>query len=956
MDRYEYKVRIAQIKSLIENGEFYEALQIVNTIDWRRVRSIQTLCMVSEIYKVNRKYDEARDVLLLAYNRYPGARSVVYALCELAIKTERITEAVHYLKEFTQIANGDSGMYVLQYKLYQSQGVGIEERIEVLKKLKSLDYQERWAYELAKMYHEIGQESQCIAECDEMIVWFGHGSFVNKAMELKMLHAPLTPEQQKKYDHRNDWKRGGAVLLEEREDELREEETYPEEKPAEEPVAEVQEAPKDEIPIEIKRVEASNQPTKKIPQKEIEAQLRAEDIKIHPVNLDKFSTMNLQAELKKNMAEFSAKTGFQLREVEQPIESIKFVPKREPIMAMPAPEEMEEITEEDVAEISSETPVTEEPQAETENIVLMREDPVQETAEEPVQEVAEEQESDDDFGADADYVSDETGRIDLEGILEDWNRRAEAHGKNRIARAKRKSLEQTNDIVNDLAEVIPGFRTAPIPEIPDEEIMTESGMEELTVEDTEAEETESAEAQTEEITAEENVSEESALEAVEAIGSEEEISEETASEDAEQSETESEEDETEDSVAETETDIEAETEETAENDDEDAEAHEAAIAGVIAEAAEAVTEKTESALDTADTEGDDTDAEQSSMRHETLEETTDLSGILTGELPVTTGGAFVSRRFVETADDIEDDDIPPMPETDKTAEAAAMEDDDDDEDYVPRKPHITPDIRVGHSRKYIAPSAREAEGFDEEEKEIFSEFLTTHDLPEDIRGTIDGMNMQGNTGNVVITGNVQSVRLKLAQALAKYWEAKSASFDGKIACIDANKFNTKSVSKSLDALHGGILVIAHAGDLENSTLLDMKKYLENKDSRAIVILEENNIAASRMQKNYGWFVEIFSQTIEVPTYTNDDLVFHGREYARGKEYTIDDMGVLALYTRIDEMQTADHFVTVDEVEEIVDQAIRHADRRTPQHFLDLIVGKRYDDNDLIVLREKDFVK
>ncbi len=898
MDRYEYKVRIAQIKSLIENGEFFEALQIVNTIDWRRVRSIQTLCMVSEIYKVNRKYDEARDVLMLAYNRYPGARSVVYALCELAIKTNRITEAVHYLKEFMKIANGDSGMYVLQYKLYESQGVGIEERIEVLKKLKSLDYQEKWAYELAKLYHEDGQESQCIAECDEMIVWFGHGSFVTKAMELKMLHTPLTPEQQKRYDHRNDLRRSAAYL---KYDEEEEEENYPEETPVEEPVKVKTEVPKEEIPIEIKKVEASNQPTKKIPQKEIEAQLRAEDIKIHPVNLDKYSTMNLQAELKKNMAEFAAKTGLQLKEAEMPIEPAMPVESaKEPIKLTFAgeeelPEENAATAEEEVLPLYEVKNAPEEIQEESETAKAEEEitesEETAETAEAesvPAESEENEEEPENGLGADADYVSDETGRIDLDGIMEAWNRNAEQHEKARIARAKIKSLEQTNDIVSELVGVIPGVTTAPIPEIPEEAleepVLSDTDMTELSPESTE----ESADSETE--------------------------------------------------------------------------------------------------------------AETSEMKRETLEETTDLSGVLTGKIPVTTGGVFagvdeeaaeesdpeqeeeevqeskpnniIYRRFTDTGDDEDDEEIYPVQEaSEENEESAALEeaeelpaaemaddDEDEDEDYVPRRPVIAPEIRIGHSKKYIAPSAREAEGFNEDEKEIFAEFLSAHGLPEEIRETVDGMAMQGNTGNVVITGNEQSIRVKLAQALARGWQAKDDSFEGKIACIDANKFNTKNVEKSLNALNGGILVIAHAGDLEDSTLLDLKKYLENPEAQAIVILEENNMAARRMEKNFGWFEGIFNQKIDIPTYTNDDLVFHGREYARGKEYTIDDMGVLALYTRIDEMQTADHFVTVDEVEEIVDQAIRHADRRTPQHFIDLIVGKRYDDNDLIVLREKDFAR
>ena len=202
MDKYEYKVRADEIKELISKGEYVQAAEIADTIDWRRVKSIMMLCTISDLYKINRRYEDARDMLLLAYERRPGGRTICYSLCELSIKMEEFVEAVEFYKEFVQVAPKDPGRYVLQYKLYEAQDVSLEERIAVLEELKKRDYREKWAYELAYLYHRIGLAARCVEECDELILWFGDGKYVIKAMELKMLHQPLSAEQQAKYDRR----------------------------------------------------------------------------------------------------------------------------------------------------------------------------------------------------------------------------------------------------------------------------------------------------------------------------------------------------------------------------------------------------------------------------------------------------------------------------------------------------------------------------------------------------------------------------------------------------------------------------------------------------------------------------------------------------------------------------------------------------------------------------------
>ena len=256
MDKYEYRIRAEEINALIDKKEYVEAVKIADTIDWRRVKSVMMLCKVSELYKINRRYEDSKEILLLAYDRNPGSRKIVYSLCELAIKLEETVQAVEYYKEFVQLAPRDTGKFILQYRLYEAQDVSLEERIAVLEEYKKRDYREKWAYELAYLYHRIGLATRCVEECDELILWFGEGKYVIKAMELKMLHCPLTASQQEKYDRRFE----------------KEEPTYENNGEATNEQAEDDSA----LPIEIKAIEPSDGPTAKIPSKEVEEELDQE--------------------------------------------------------------------------------------------------------------------------------------------------------------------------------------------------------------------------------------------------------------------------------------------------------------------------------------------------------------------------------------------------------------------------------------------------------------------------------------------------------------------------------------------------------------------------------------------------------------------------------------------------------------------------------------------------------
>ena len=337
MDKYEYRIRAEEINALIDKKKFVEAVKIADTIDWRRVKSVMMLCKISELYKINRRYEDSKEILLMAYERNPGSRKIIYSLCELSIKLEETVQAVEYYKEFVQIAPRDTGKFILQYRLYEAQDVSLEERIAVLEEYKKRDYREKWAYELAYLYHRIGLATRCVEECDELILWFGEGKYVIKAMELKMLHCPLTASQQEKYDRRFQTQEPVSEEREETETEQKTEDSA--------------------LPIEIKAVEPSNAPTTKIPSKSLDEHLKEEieeikagepeadtynqpveeeqevaqaeapeeeqtkesdevpitqpdddlDIKVKTIDVDnEYSTMNLQQELAKSLAKFMA--------------------------------------------------------------------------------------------------------------------------------------------------------------------------------------------------------------------------------------------------------------------------------------------------------------------------------------------------------------------------------------------------------------------------------------------------------------------------------------------------------------------------------------------------------------------------------------------------------------------------------------------------------------------------
>lgn len=958
MDKYEYKVRLQEIKDLIAKGEYVEAASIADTIDWTKVKSVMMLCTISDLYKINRRLEDARDLLLLAYDRYPGGRSIVYSLCELFIKMGDVVQAVEYYKEFVQIAPKDTGRYILQYKLYEAQDVSIEERIEVLKELKSKEYIEKWAYELAYLYHRIGLATKCVEECDELILWFGEGRYVMKAMELKMLHEPLTPSQEEKYAEMK-----GEIVRQKAAEEAGE--VYPE-------------APEEEKPEE----EVDESPTKEILTSD------PDDIQVKVMNVGQYDTINMQKELAANMKELwdqktdkepEAEGDTDLQETKR-LDSLadaledftmaetKVIETDAVKEALNQSEEQGEVffgetsemtpvsAEESSAEITEETleqpmeaPVqsgqstvpeaaapkaeekqeAEEPQEEEPETVVL---PAREIEEhinaqpvmkpriaatidphKPLPEGMEKMlgmEYDGQISMvvpEAEQVEKQiTGQISLEDVLAEWERVKKENEQKRMEEVQQHILQQTGAMFTEfeaatrdgLLEKLEKGKTIPTDEVEELEEYQEPVQEDSEDYEDSAEQDEfldeSYDDYEEPVENTEEYTEES-----EAIDADTEAEEEVEAIDA-------------DTEAEEEPDAAAaDTEVEEEPDTADAEAEgEAAAEAVDDTAAEkAGTEEPDAAdADTeAEEEPDATDADTE-----------------VGEEPDATDAA---------AEAVEDDV--------KDAETDAV---------------VKDKKALGQKKGKPVRKAGKEQGrrFTAEEKELFGSYLQNKHTREQILNAIDKISLAAYTGNIILTGEEGMDTLTLAKKLMKEVQQTDSNFSGKIAKISSESLNKKGIAPVFDRIVNGALIIQKANKLSDDSVKDMQKVMNQEHKGMIVILEDTRGGAHKLLKKHPELKELFNIEIHVEALDNDSLVSYGRKYAEEQEYGMDEMGVLALHTCIAERQTIDHIVTIEEVKDIIDDAIQHANRKTLGHFFDIIVAKRYDEEDRIILRENDF--
>lgn len=957
MDKYEYKVRLQEIKDLIAKGEYVEAASIADTIDWTRVKSVMMLCTISDLYKINRRLEDARDLLLLAYDRYPGGRSIVYSLCELFIKMGDVVQAVEYYKEFVQIAPKDTGRYILQYKLYEAQDVSIEERIEVLKELKSKEYIEKWAYELAYLYHRIGLATKCVEECDELILWFGEGRYVMKAMELKMLHEPLTPSQEEKYAEMK-----GEIVRQKAAEEAGE--VYPETPEEEKPEEEVDESPTKEI--------LTSDP---------------DDIQVKVMNVGQYDTINMQKELAANMKELwdqktdkepEAEGDADLQETKR-LDSLadaledftmaetKVIETDAVKEALNQSEEQGEVffgetsemtpvsAEESSAEITEETmeqpmeapvqsgqstvpeaaaPKAEEPQEEAlqeeepQVEVLQEEEP--ETVVLPAREIEEHinaqpvmkpriaatidphkplpegmekmlgMEYDGQISMvvpEAEQVEKQiTGQISLEDVLAEWERVKKENEQKRMEEVQQHILQQTGAMFTEFEAATRDGLLEKLEKgktIPTDEVEELEEYQESAQEDGE---------DYEEPAEQDEFLDESYDDYEEPVENTEEYTEESETADA---------------------DIEVEEEPDAAATEAEGEAAEEAVDDT---AADIEVEKEPDAA-AADTEvEEEPDAADTEAEGEAAEEAVD-----------------------DAAADTEVEEEPDA--TDAAAEAVEDDVKDAETDAV-AKGKKAPGQKKG---KPVRKAGKEqGRRLTAEEKELFGSYLQNKHTREQILNAIDKISLAAYTGNIILTGEEGMDTLTLAKKLMKEVQQTDSNFSGKIAKISSESLNKKGIAPVFDRIVNGALIIQKANKLSDDSVKDMQKVMNQEHKGMIVILEDTKGGAHKLLKKHPELKELFNIEIHVEALDNDSLVSYGRKYAEEQEYGMDEMGVLALHTCIAERQTIDHIVTIEEVKDIIDDAIQHANRKTLGHFFDIIVAKRYDEEDRIILRENDF--
>lgn len=933
MDKSEYKLRAEEIKDLISRGEYAQAAEIADTIDWRRVKSVMMLCTISDLYKINRRYEDARDMLLLAYERRPGGRTICYSLCELSIKMEEYVQAIEYYKEFVQVAPKDPGRYILQYKLYEAQDVSLEERIAVLEELKKRDYREKWAYELAYLYHRVGLAARCVEECDELILWFGEGKYVIKAMELKMLHQPLTPEQQEKYDHRFDapgshipsqnsvqdneysgnesyeqsYAKDGSYDQEQgyaQDGSYDQDQSYAQDSSYDQNQSYVQDSGYDQVngdtqiydPVQPAQQETPTQPVQ-------------DDYDIHVKTMDvgQYNTINLQAELAAGLREVlgeepkgdtaKATSDSITRSIVAPMMDSDTESLDYPEIAEVSEDDLEPETEQiegsevffgETGEIGDLSQV---PEVETEEILpeepasLKKQDVVPElskaevepeatTPVEPPKELANvlAQESDGQIS----LVMPEAESIEkqITGQINIEDILAEWERKKKENLEKREE-EVRQHVLQQTGAMFTEFEQA----VRDgllEKLEKEKAVDADTVTDTDE------------------------VEELEEIA---DVNDETEKAPAEVSEEEPE-------PEPADTDI-VDTEEVEELEEEPA---------VAEYEEESATEEPDAVVDMEVTQ------EPAAEIPEVPEETT----------------AEIEEASEETTAETEEASEESVAEAEEEPEEAVEEVHEDEQPQTPEPPVVERD-------------KAKVRALTREERELYAPFIQSKSAREQLVKAIDNISLAAYTGNVIITGEEGMDTLSLAKNMIREIQATDSNFSGKVAKISGHALNKKDAAETLNRLQNGALIICKASEMNSKTVDTMYKALQQENQGIVIILEDTRKEIDRFLEKYEKLQESFTSRMDVEALSNDTLVAFGRQYAREREYSIDELGVLALHTRIEDMQTIDHVVTVVDVKEIVDEAIAHANKKTLKHFFDVLFAKRYDDEDMIILTEKDFV-
>ena len=968
MDKYEYRVKTEQMLDHLEKKEYQQAKEIADGIDWRRVKNASMLNTVSEIYEYNGEFKKGRDILFLAFDRAPGSRKIVYRLGTLALKIKDIREATDCYEEFVKLAPKDPNQYILKYKILRTQGASLTDQITALEEFKKAEYIEKWAYELAKLYDEAGMTAECLEECDDLILWFSEGKYVYLAMELKMKYKPLTPLQQEKYDSRP-----GAVkkkpepekqpesTLEEVDDENEYNESTEEtvdvqEEPVREPVtervdeSEVQEIPPQEVPMQETVVqeeipqEVPMQETvvqEEIPQEEIVEEAAEEVVEEEPVYTEPeeaaeehgstikqvVTGATLEEALAQGMAvangitieeeamkeredEILANGQMMIDDILQKWEE-KQKDHEAAIEKQKAKDEERLQKEREQARIRQEEErrEVERKAAEAEARRKAEEEAARKAAEEEARRKAEEEE--------ARKAAEEEARRKAEeeaarkAAEEEARRKAEEEAARKAAEeeARRKAEEEAaRKAAEEEAEPISKTQR-----IPDDivRLMEEMGNEESEEELYEEDFEDGSETEEDFI---EGIEEE--LSGIDMSGSSFEEAD-FGDEDFEEADFEEEDFEDED--------FEEEDEEEADFEEEDFEDED---------------------FEEADFEEEDFDADFADVEDE--EEDFDDD--------------FADVDEEETDFDDEDLEIEDDEEADEELEIEEPSEEEIQARIKKSKGGVPFDTGFVVTGRYDLSATSEIglkAGLTEEQKKLFSYFVPVRGMSEQIVEVLDNdrrAQREGTskTGNLLVIGRKGSGKTVLAVDIVKAIQKQRSLKQGKVAIVTGESLNKKELTNIIQKLRGGAIIIEHAGKLNARTVKELNYLMEKKTGELLFVLEDQRKPLERLMTANPEFKKKFSSKLELPVFINDELVTFGQTYAKENGYKLDEMGILALYSRIDVMQREDHAVSVAEVKEIMDEAISHSQKANVKHLARRVFGKGTDDSDRIILKEEDF--
>ena len=1025
----------------LEKKEYQKAMDIAESIDWRRVKNASMLNTVSEIYEYNGEFKKGRDILFLAFDRAPGSRKIVYRLGTLALKIKDIREATDCYEEFVKLAPKDPNQYILKYKILRTQGAALSDQIAALEEFKKAEYIEKWAYELAKLYDEAGMTAECLEECDDLILWFSEGKYVYLAMELKMKYKPLTPLQQEKYDSRP-----GAVkkqpepvkqtesTLEEVDDENEYDEGS-EEEVQESTVqriddAQVQEIPPEPVPMQEEfeipeeAAQADVVPEEVVPEataaveetpmyREEEPEASVETPEEHTSAIKQVVTgatleealaqgvavasgINIEEEaMKEREDEILANGQMMIDDILQKWEA-KQKDHEEAIAKQKAKDEERLQKEREQARIrqEEERKEVERKAAEAEARRKAEEEAARKAAEEEARRKAEEEA--------AKKAAEEEARRKAEeeaarkAAEEEARRKAEEEAARKAAEeeARRKAEEEARRAAEEEARRKAEEEAARKAE---EEAADEKESERNTQRIPDdivrlMEEMESENEDSEDEIYEEELEDGPGMDEDFIEGIEDELAgldmNGSSFEEGDFDEADFEEEDLEgedfDEGDFEEEDLEGEDFDEGDFEEEDFDEEDFDEADFEEEdldeeeLEEADFDEDDDEDDFEDIDDEETDFDEGDFEEDMDEEDFDEEEIDDDE-ELDFGEDLEGEDFDEAdfeEEDLDEGDFDEGDFEEEDFDEEEIEDEDDTEELEIEEPSEEEiQARIKKSKggvpfdtgfvvtgRYDLSATSEIglkAGLTEEQKKLFSYFVPVRGMSEQIVEVLDNdrrAQREGTskTGNLLVIGRKGSGKTVLAVDIVKAIQKQRNLKQGKVAIVTGESLNKKELTNIIQKLRGGAIIIEHAGKLNSRTVKELNYLMEKKTGELLFVLEDQRKPLERLMTANPEFKKKFSSKLELPVFINDELVTFGQTYAKENGYKLDEMGILALYSRIDVMQREDHAVSVAEVKEIMDEAIAHSQKANVKHLARRVFGKGTDDSDRIILKEEDF--